>query len=130
MNKTFLPIYIAKRLILVSYISAKHRSTRTKFGICIGCIGCIRCISISLFRKNNSYSYSQNSDDHEIHPRHSRPLTALIGYLNVLLEYLDYFKVSLAGHTKHLSWPRPCLASPWLRPRCKESIKGKNEDKQ
>ena len=31
------------------------------------------------------------------------PLTALIGYLNVLLEYFDFFKFSLAGHSQHLS---------------------------
>ena len=30
----------------------------------------------------------------------SRPLTALIGYLNVLLEYFDFFKFSLAGNLR------------------------------
>ena len=43
-------------------------------------------------------------------------LTALIGYLNVLLEYFDFFKFSLARHNQHLGGPGPCLASPWLRP--------------
>ena len=36
---------------------------------------------------------------------HSDPLTALIGYLNVLLEYF-FFKFSLAGHNQALhAWP-------------------------
>ena len=30
----------------------------------------------------------------------SGPLTALIGYLNVLLEYFDFFKFSLAGNLR------------------------------
>ena len=46
----------------------------------------------------------------------SGPLTALIGYLNVLLEYFNFFKFSLAGHNQHLGGPRPCLARPWIRP--------------
>ena len=39
----------------------------------------------------------------------SGPLTALIGYLNVLLEYFDFFKFLLAGHNQHLGGPGPTL---------------------
>jgi len=46
----------------------------------------------------------------------SGPLIALIGYLNVLLEYFDTSKFSLAGHNQHLDGPGPCLARLWLRP--------------
>ena len=40
------------------------------------------------------------------------PLTALLRYLNVLLEYFDFFKFSLAGHNQHLGGPGPPLATP------------------
>ena len=39
----------------------------------------------------------------------SGPLTALIGYLNVLLDYFDFFKFLLPGHNQHLSGLGPTL---------------------
>jgi len=33
----------------------------------------------------------------------SGPLTALIGYLNVLLDYFDFFKFLMPGHNQQLS---------------------------
>ena len=42
----------------------------------------------------------------------SGPLTALIGYLNILIKVLRFFKFSLAGHNQHLGGPGPLLATP------------------
>ena len=41
----------------------------------------------------------------------SGPLTALIGYLNVLLEYFDFFKFSLAGNLR--GFPETPSACPY-----------------
>ena len=40
-------------------------------------------------------------------------LTALLEYLTVLLEYLD-FSASVAGHCKNLGGSGCCKACPWL----------------
>ena len=46
----------------------------------------------------------------------SGPSTALIGYLNVLLEYLDFFKFLLAGNLRGLPETpgNPPSERPWL----------------
>ena len=54
----------------------------------------------------------------------SGPLTALIGYLNVLLEYFNFFKFSLAGHNQHLGGPGPAFG---YTPACKPASCSNNE---
>ena len=38
----------------------------------------------------------------------------LIECLTVLLEYLNLFGISVAGHSKLLGGPEPCQVHPWL----------------